>query len=140
MCATGVLDSNFNEAVIDKISNFHEIAPNFTYSQKSQFLKYNCKETDPINFMAGTSCKESTFSFLPACSLLTNVFLIVDPIPGKYALVTLLHLLTFHSYHEHACSRKEWREGEKEGGSHEHACSRKEWREGERGRAEWMEG
>ena len=33
--AKGFLDSNFNEAVIDKISFFHEIAPNFTYSQKS---------------------------------------------------------------------------------------------------------
>ena len=34
ICAKGFLDSNFYEAVIDKISNFHEIAPNFTYSQK----------------------------------------------------------------------------------------------------------
>ena len=32
MCAKGFLDLNFNQAVIDKISNFHEIAPNFTYS------------------------------------------------------------------------------------------------------------
>ena len=30
----GFLDSNLNYAVIDKISNFQEIAPNFTYSQK----------------------------------------------------------------------------------------------------------
>ena len=37
ICAKGFLDSNFNQAVIDKISNFHEIAPNFTYSQKSYF-------------------------------------------------------------------------------------------------------
>ena len=29
---------DFNEAVIDKISNFHEIALNFTLSQKSLFL------------------------------------------------------------------------------------------------------
>ena len=29
------LDLNFNQAVIDKILNFHEIVPNFTYSQKS---------------------------------------------------------------------------------------------------------
>ena len=29
------LDSNLNQAVINKISNFHKIAPNFTYSQKS---------------------------------------------------------------------------------------------------------
>ena len=33
VCAKGFLDSNFNEAVIDKISIFHKIAPNFTYSQ-----------------------------------------------------------------------------------------------------------
>ena len=33
--AKGFLDLNFNEAVIDKISNFHEIAPNFTHAQKS---------------------------------------------------------------------------------------------------------
>ena len=32
--AKGFLDSNFNEAVIDKLSIFQEIAPNFTYSQK----------------------------------------------------------------------------------------------------------
>ena len=34
-CAIEFLVSNFNEAVIDKISVFHEIAPNSTYSQKS---------------------------------------------------------------------------------------------------------
>ena len=34
-CATEFLDLNFSSAVIDKISNFHEVAPNFTYSQKS---------------------------------------------------------------------------------------------------------
>ena len=33
-CAKGFLDSNFNKVVINKISNFHKIAPNFTYSQK----------------------------------------------------------------------------------------------------------
>ena len=39
ICAKGFLDSNLNYAVINKISNFQEIAPNFTYSQKSYFLK-----------------------------------------------------------------------------------------------------
>ena len=29
-----ISNSNFNTEVIDKISNFHEIAPNFTHSQK----------------------------------------------------------------------------------------------------------
>ena len=37
ICAKGVLDSNFNQAVMDKISNINEIAPNFTYSQKIIF-------------------------------------------------------------------------------------------------------
>ena len=41
ICAKGFLDSSFNEAVIDKISNFQEIAPNFTYSQKLYFFTYN---------------------------------------------------------------------------------------------------
>ena len=36
-CAKEFLDSNFNKAVIDKISNFHKIGPNSTYSHKSYF-------------------------------------------------------------------------------------------------------
>ena len=38
ICAKGFLDTNFNQAVIDKISNFQEIGPNFTYSQNRIFL------------------------------------------------------------------------------------------------------
>ena len=35
VCAKGLLASNFNGVIIYKISkNFHEITPNFTYSQK----------------------------------------------------------------------------------------------------------
>ena len=34
ICAKELLDSNFNETVIDKISIFQEIAPNFTYIWK----------------------------------------------------------------------------------------------------------
>ena len=34
-CTKEFLNSSFNEAVIDKISNLYEIAPNFTFSQKS---------------------------------------------------------------------------------------------------------
>ena len=34
ICAKGFLDTNYNQVVIDKISNFHKIVPNFTYSQK----------------------------------------------------------------------------------------------------------
>ena len=39
-CAKEFLNSSFNHAVIDKISHFHDIAPNFTFSQKLQFFKY----------------------------------------------------------------------------------------------------
>ena len=35
ICAKGFLDSNFNQGVIDKISNFQEMVPSFTYTQKS---------------------------------------------------------------------------------------------------------
>ena len=35
-----ILDSNFNEALIYKISIFNKIAPSFTYAQKSLF-NYN---------------------------------------------------------------------------------------------------
>ena len=48
ICAKGFLDSNFYEAAIDKISNFHDIAPNFTYAQKSLFLKYNWNFLDQL--------------------------------------------------------------------------------------------
>ena len=35
ICAKRFSDSNFNLAVIDKISVFHKMTSNFTYSQKS---------------------------------------------------------------------------------------------------------
>ena len=73
-----LLDSNFDEAVIYKISSFHDIAPNFTYSHKSYFLKYiigtfltKCFFT--INFIAG-ACKECTFSFFAICEPLTKLW------------------------------------------------------------------
>ena len=34
-CAKGFLDLSFNLAVTNKISDFHKITPNFTYSQKN---------------------------------------------------------------------------------------------------------
>ena len=47
ICAKGFLHSSFNQVVIDKISLFHEIAPDFTYSQKS-FFKYNWNFLDQL--------------------------------------------------------------------------------------------
>ena len=37
ICSKGFLDSRVNKALIDKISNFHEIAQNFIY-QNCNFL------------------------------------------------------------------------------------------------------
>ena len=65
--AKELLGSNFNIAVIYKISNFNGIAPNFTFSQKSYFQSitgtFETNPFFPINSMAGT-CKGSIFSFL----------------------------------------------------------------------------
>ena len=47
-CAKRFLDSNFNFAVINKISIFQEIAPNFEYSWKLQCFKYNWNFLDQL--------------------------------------------------------------------------------------------
>ena len=39
ICAKGFLDLHF-EAIIDNISHFHKIAPNFTYSKKHRFFLF----------------------------------------------------------------------------------------------------
>ena len=41
LCAKWFFDYEFNLADIDKISNFNEIASNFTYSWTSKIFKYN---------------------------------------------------------------------------------------------------
>ena len=69
-CTKEFLDSNFNEAVIDKISNFHEIAPNSTYINRNFsiiFAIFLDQLLHPLNFMTGT-CQEYSFSFLPVVS------------------------------------------------------------------------
>ena len=48
ICAEEFLNSNLIKAVIDKISNLHVIATNFTYSQKSKIFKYNWKSIDQL--------------------------------------------------------------------------------------------
>ena len=50
LCAKGFFDYEFNSADIGigKISNFNEIASNFTYSWTSKFFKYNWTDTDHL--------------------------------------------------------------------------------------------
>ena len=48
-------DSNLSYTVIDKISNFQEIAPNFTYSQNRNFLKYKQNFLDQL-LLPSTFC------------------------------------------------------------------------------------
>ena len=69
ICAKGFLDSDFNEALINKISNFQELALISHVHKNHNFFKsiIEKRKTNcfyPKNFLAGT-CKESTFSFLP---------------------------------------------------------------------------
>ena len=69
------LDSNFNEAVIDKISNFHEIAPNSTYSHESEFLKYICNFLDQLllpNKFHGRDLSEILFFIFATCEPLRS--------------------------------------------------------------------
>ena len=72
ICAKGLLDSNFNCAVIYKISIFKEIAQNFTYLQNHNFISLwelfrPTADFFPINFMVVT-CEECNFLFLPVVS------------------------------------------------------------------------
>ena len=71
MCEKEFSDSTFNLAVIGKISIFQEIAPNFTYRKRFNFLSIieffytNCFY--PIHLMA-VACEEYSFSILPVVS------------------------------------------------------------------------
>ena len=64
ICAKGCLDSNFDLAVIDKMSNFLKIAPNFTFLQNSSFLSiiiiFWTYCFYPINFIVGTCSSEAS--------------------------------------------------------------------------------
>ena len=72
ICAKGFLDSNFNQAAIDKISIFFTKLPQISHIRKNHnfssiigTFQTNCFY--PINFMAGT-CEEYSFPFLPVVS------------------------------------------------------------------------
>ena len=70
------LNSSLNEAVIDKISNFHDIAPNVTFSQKSKFFKYICKFLDQLLHpykSYGRDMSGILFFIFASCEPLSNV-------------------------------------------------------------------
>ena len=82
-CAKRFLDSNLNEAVIDKIpiftklSQISHIRKNHNFSSLIGRFYTNCFY--PINFMAGI-CEEYPFSFFSSCKSLrpTQIMLTVD--------------------------------------------------------------
>ena len=91
-CAKEFLNSSFNWAVIDKISNFHDIAPNFTFSQKliTWFFKYFCnfwdqllhpykfygRDMSGILFFIFASCEPlRSYNSVPQICILQNGFL-----------------------------------------------------------------
>ena len=63
------------QAVTDKISNFHEIVPNSTYSHKLQFFKYICNFLDqllhPYKFH-GRDMSGILFFIFASCELLNH--------------------------------------------------------------------
>ena len=64
ICAKGFLDSNFNQAILDKISDFHKIAPNFTFSPKS--FVFSVIETFYTNCFYPIRPKKNMFVCPPA--------------------------------------------------------------------------
>ena len=67
--AKGFLDSNFYEAVIDNLSIFHKIAPNFINLQNHNILNIRNRPTaSTLYILMAWACKEYTFSFLPVVS------------------------------------------------------------------------
>ena len=61
-------------AVIDKISNFHEIAPNFTFPQISEFFKYICNFLDQLLYpykFYGRGLSGILFFIFASCEPLT---------------------------------------------------------------------
>ena len=88
--AKGVLDSNFNQAVIDKISVFHEIARNFTYSQTFVFFNNNWKVLDVLLLffkVYGRDMSGIYFFIFASCELLKLVNItqqrLISHVPDK---------------------------------------------------------
>ena len=82
ICAKGFLDSNCNEAVIDKISSFNEIAPNFTRLSAIHHIDKN-RIFSSIFGTFKTDC------FFPINSE-RNLLFIVCQLCGVKAFVTVL--------------------------------------------------
>ena len=87
-CAKEFWDSNFNLAVLDKISNFNEIALNSTYSHKSQFLKYICNFLDqllhPFKFHGRGMSGILFFNFASCEPLMTQIACLYEVRNFKY--------------------------------------------------------
>ena len=64
----GFSDSNFNQAFIGKVSICKEIAQNFTYSQKSYFLKSIIE----FFWFTASTLYGRNFSFFASCEPLNN--------------------------------------------------------------------
>ena len=104
MCHTGAkefLNSSFNWAVIDKISDFHDFAPNFTISQISKFFKYFCNFLDqllhPYKFH-GRDMSGILFFIFASCHPLMHVKLKVraKSFAVKYHTCTVLSALKYN--------------------------------------------
>ena len=96
LCAKGFFDYEFNSADIDKISNFNEIASNFTYLCTSKFIKYNLTDTDHLLLKSkfyGKGKLGMYFCIFGSCQplipLLPQTKCLVN-INGKFSLIVIL--------------------------------------------------
>ena len=72
-CAKEFLNSGFNSAVIDKISNFHDIAPNFTFSQKIVIFQVYLQHLLHPYKVHGRDISGILFFIFASCEPLSNV-------------------------------------------------------------------
>ena len=89
LCAKGFFNYEFNSADIDKISNFNEIASNFTYLCTSKFIKYNLTDTDHLLLKSkfyGKGKSGMYFCIFGSCQPLTSLNLLISPVSESDAL------------------------------------------------------
>ena len=100
-CAKEFLNSSFNKAVIEKISNLHNIAPNFTFSQKTHFFKYICNFLDqPYHLYKfyGRDMSGILFLIFASCEPLSYIKFVFHLLKNAVCIMTWLasfHVISF---------------------------------------------
>ena len=103
LCAKGFFDYEFNSADIDKISNFNEIASNFTYLCTSKFIKYNLTDTDHLLLKSkfyGRGKSGMYFCIFGSCQPLRTLSADIIALPALWSLHSPLQTVTLYLFRE----------------------------------------